>query len=96
MAVSTPVNLAVIGTLPETIEPGQEWEVVLDFRPHRALDLPSFHSRLESIGTSIQVGEGDGLYRVHIHLLTSKRLEPVELAEELGTVDAIRMENLQT
>jgi len=89
-----PVNLAAMGTMPETIEPGQEWEVVLDFRPHRALDLPSFYRRLEDIGTSIQLGEGDGLYRLHIHLLATKRLEPVALAEELGTVDNIRMENL--
>jgi DAK2 domain fusion protein YloV len=94
LKMPAPLNLAAIGTLPESIEPGQEWEVVLDFRPQRGLDLPSFYNRLDDIGTSIQLGEGDGLYRLHIHLLASKRLEPVALAEELGTVDRVRMENL--
>jgi uncharacterized protein len=94
ITVPPPLNLAVIGTLPETIEPGQEWEVVVDFRCAGGLDLPTLYGQLETIGTSIQVGEGDGLYRVHIHLLKSKRLEPIVLAEELGTVTNVHMENL--
>jgi DAK2 domain fusion protein YloV len=89
-----PVNLAVMGTLPETIEPGQEWEVVVDFRPSLTPDLPALYGRLETIGTSIQVGEGDGLYRVHVHLVASKRFEPIALAEELGVVTNVHMENL--
>jgi len=92
--VAPPVNLATVGALPEMIEPGQEWEVVVDFRPSLTLDLPALYGRLETIGTSIQVGEGDGLYRVHVHLLGSKRFEPVNLAEELGTVTNVHMENL--
>ncbi len=94
LTVPLPVNLAAIGAMPETIEPGQEWEVVLDFRPLVQLDLPALYSRLENIGTSIQVGEGDGLFRLHVHLLKTKRLEPVEIAEEFGTVVNVHMENL--
>jgi DAK2 domain fusion protein YloV len=77
-----------------SVEPGQEWEVVVDFRPRVEMNLPSLYARLEAMGVSIQVGEGDGLYRVHIHLLKSRRLEPIELAEEWGTVVNVHMENL--
>jgi dihydroxyacetone kinase-like predicted kinase len=58
------------------------------------MDLPSLYNRLEAIGTSLQVGEGDGLYRVHVHLLKTRRMEPIELAEEWGTVVNVHMENL--
>jgi uncharacterized protein len=94
ITVPPPVNLAAIGSLPEVIEPGQEWEVVVDFRPTLTPDLPTLYGQLETIGTSIQVGEGEGLYRVHVHLLKSKRFEPIVLAEELGTVTNVHMENL--
>jgi DAK2 domain fusion protein YloV len=89
-----PLSLEAVGAAMEAVEPGQEWETVVDFRPRAALDLPAFYSRLEPMGTSIQVGEGDGVYRVHVHLLKSKRYEPIELAEELGTVTNVHMENL--
>jgi DAK2 domain fusion protein YloV len=89
-----PLDLASVGAAMEAVEPGQEWEVVVDFRPRTEPDLPSLYARLEDIGTSIQVGEGDGLYRVHVHLLKTKRYEPIELAEELGTVVNVHMENL--
>src|SRR5512137_494264 len=46
----------------EEVEEGQDYEVVVDFRPKNTLDLPSFYSRLEEMGTSIQVGEGEGMY----------------------------------
>lgn len=93
-AVVKPLNLAAVGAAMNSIEPGQEWEVIVDFRPKGAVHLPSLYKRLEQLGTAIQVGEGDGLYRVHIHLLKSRRHEPVELAEELGTITKVSMENL--
>jgi hypothetical protein len=93
-AAVAPLNLSAVGAAMEAVEPGQEWETVVDFRPGTALDLPRFYARLETLGTSIQVGEGDGIYRVHVHLLRSRRHEPVELAEELGTVLNVHMENL--
>ena len=45
----------------DEIEPGQDYEVIVDFRPTNTLDLEKFYSDLEEIGTSIQVGEGDGI-----------------------------------
>jgi fatty acid kinase len=90
----TTLSLESVGAALESVEPGQEWETVVDFRPRAALDLPAFYSRLAGMGTSIQVGEGDGVYRVHIHLLTSRRYEPIELVEEYGTVTNVHMENL--
>ncbi|MCK7483249.1 MAG: DAK2 domain-containing protein [Candidatus Moduliflexus flocculans] len=34
----------------------------------------SFYGRLEEMGTSIQVGEGEGMYRMHIHVPTRETL----------------------
>jgi dihydroxyacetone kinase-like predicted kinase len=78
----------------ETIEPGQDYEVVVDFRPARPLDLEQFYNHLEQIGTSIQVGEGDGMYRMHIHVPTEKRYEPIDYTLSLGTITKVSMENL--
>ena len=92
--IAAPLNLAAVGAALDAVEPGQEWEVIVDFRPSGVLHLPTLYTRLEEMGASIQVGEGDGLYRVHIHLLKLRRHEPIELAEELGTVLKVHMENL--
>ncbi|MFQ5410044.1 MAG: DAK2 domain-containing protein [Anaerolineales bacterium] len=90
-----PIDMDAVGALlDEMIEPGQDWEVVVDFRPRSDLDLQSFYNRLELIGTSIQVGQGDDLLRVHIHLPKEKRFEPIEYTESLGTVVNVHMENL--
>ncbi|MBM4421945.1 MAG: DAK2 domain-containing protein [Chloroflexi bacterium] len=89
-----PLDLAQVGAAMEAVEPGQDWEVVVDFRPHRELELKSFYAQLENIGTSIQVGAGENIYRVHVHLPIEKRLQPIELAESLGTVVNVHMENL--
>ncbi|HEY9089955.1 MAG TPA: DAK2 domain-containing protein [Anaerolineaceae bacterium] len=78
----------------EEIEPGQDYEVVVDFRPNGTLDLDHFYKGLGEIGTSIQVGEGDGFYRMHIHVPTEKRYEPIEFTMKLGTITKIAMENL--
>lgn len=78
----------------EEIEPGQDYEVVVDFRPNEPLDLDVFYNDLAQIGTSIQVGEGDGFYRMHIHVPTEKRYEPIDYTMRLGTITKISMENL--
>jgi uncharacterized protein len=78
----------------DTIEPGQDYEVVVDFQPHESINLVNFYSDLEQIGTSIQVGEGDGLYRMHIHVSTEKRYEPIDYILTLGTITKVSMENL--
>jgi dihydroxyacetone kinase-like predicted kinase len=57
----------------ESVEPGQDFEVVIDFHPGEPLNLEAFYARLQEMGTSIQVGQGDEIYRVHIHVPTDKR-----------------------
>jgi len=89
-----PLSLEAVGIALEAVEPGQDWEVVVDFRPSHEIDLPSFYEELEKIGTSLQVGAGDDIYRVHVHLPKERRQQPIELAETLGTVVNVHMENL--
>ncbi len=78
----------------EEVEPGQDYEVVVDFRPDEPLNLEQFYEGLSEIGTSIQVGEGDGMYRMHIHVATEKKYEPIEYTLKLGTITKVAMENL--
>lgn len=78
----------------EEIEPGQDFEVIVDFRPDNALDLEKFYSDLEKIGTSIQVGEGDGIYRMHIHVPNDKRYMPIDYTMGIGTITKVYIENL--
>ncbi|HPH96708.1 MAG TPA: DAK2 domain-containing protein [Anaerolineaceae bacterium] len=79
----------------ETIEPGQDYEVVIDFYPDEELQLEEFYSGLSDIGTSIQIGEGDGMYRMHIHVPTEKRYEAIDYTMKLGTITKVMIENLQ-
>ena len=78
----------------QEVEEGQDYEVVVDFFPQGELDLQKFYRRLEEMGTSIQVGEGDGLYRMHIHVPLEKRYEPIDYVMGLGTISKVAMENL--
>jgi DAK2 domain fusion protein YloV len=78
----------------ESIEPGQDFEVVVDFRPEYSLDLEGFYSHLQEMGTSIQVGEGEGMYRMHIHVPTEKLYEPIDYTRSLGTITKVSIENL--
>jgi fatty acid kinase len=78
----------------QEVEEGQDYEVVVDFFPQGELDLPKFYGRLEEMGTSIQVGEGDGMYRMHIHVPLEKRYEPIDYVMGLGTITKVAMENL--
>jgi DAK2 domain fusion protein YloV len=78
----------------EMIEPGQDWEIVLDFAPKEPLVMDSFYDDLGEIGTSIQLGEGDGFYRLHIHVPKENKNLPVEYVENLGTVYSEKTENL--
>lgn len=88
--------LSVIGKQEalNNIEPGQDYEVIVDFQPHKPLILEDFYQDLEEIGTSIQVGEGDGIYRMHIHVETEKRYEPIDYTMTLGTITKVHIENL--
>ncbi len=79
----------------DMVEEGQDYEVVFDFRPESNLHLDEFYEELETIGTSIQLGEGDGMYRVHIHVPTEKRYAPIDYAMSLGKVMKVTIENLE-
>ena len=81
------------GALDE-VEEGQDYEVVVDFMPSNTFDLQKFYGRLEEMGTSIQVGEGDGMYRMHIHVPLDKRYEPIDYIMGIGTITKVAMENL--
>jgi len=78
----------------ETVEEGQDYEVVVDFMPSNEFDLQKFYGRLEEMGTSIQVGEGEGIYRMHIHVPLDKRYEPIDYIMGIGTITKVAMENL--
>jgi len=76
------------------IEPGQDYEVVVDFRPWSPLNIERLYEDLEKIGTSIQLGEGDGIYRLHIHVPTDRRYVPIDYTMTIGTVTKVALENL--
>ena len=86
--------IANLEEMEETVEPGQDWEVVIDFRPETGFNLRSYYDQLETMGTSIQVGEGDNIIRMHIHVPHENRYEPIEHTMTLGTVTFVHIENL--
>lgn len=79
----------------EAVEEGQDVEVVVDFTTRGTLDLESFYNDLAKIGTSIQVGEGDGMYRMHIHVEAARKHEPLDYILTVGSWSKVAMENLQ-
>lgn len=99
-----PLDTALTSSLPlssmnleaslEAVEEGQDYEIIVDFQPTSDLDLESFYSGLEEMGTSIQVGEGEGMYRMHIHVPTENRYLPIDYCMDLGTVTNVAIENL--
>jgi uncharacterized protein len=97
------VNLATIQPLSamkmenafDSIEPGQDYEVVVDFHPNDVLNITQFYEELQQIGTSIQIGEGDGIYRMHIHVATENIYAPIEYSKSIGTVTKAAIENLR-
>lgn len=94
VTIVQPIALMKLERAMETIEPGQDFEWVIDFRPHTELNLEEFYNNLSTIGTSIQVGEGDGMYRMHIHVPRENRDAPLSFIENLGTVLKWTGENL--
>ena len=94
-AVLRPIAELDLSHALETVEEGQDYEVVIDFAPNGSFVLEQYYDGLSEIGTSIQVGEGDGIYRMHIHTELEKRYEPIAYTESVGTVKKIMMENLQ-
>jgi uncharacterized protein len=76
------------------IEDGQDYEIVVDFTPNNSFELQNYYDSLAEVGTSIQVGEGDDVYRMHIHVATEKKYEPIELTGNFGIVKKVYIENL--
>jgi DAK2 domain fusion protein YloV len=89
-----PLSMLDLEGAAESIEPGQDWEVVVDFHPEGNLDLPTFYADLEELGTSIQVGEGDGIFRMHIHVPDKTEYKPIDYVRGLGTITNVAIENL--
>jgi len=94
VATVQPLSAIKFDDAMQTVEPGQDYEVVVDFRPNEPLVLEKYFSDLEEMGTSIQIGEGDGMYRMHIHVPTEKRYEPIDYTMTLGTITKVHIENL--
>ncbi len=94
LAEVKPLDLLKLDNTMTEVEEGQDYEVVVDFRPSQGFDLESFYAGLEKMGTSIQVGEGEGMYRMHIHVPTDNRYTPIDYCMELGTVTNVAIENL--
>ncbi|HEX7433944.1 MAG TPA: DAK2 domain-containing protein [Anaerolineaceae bacterium] len=94
MATVQPLSAMTLQEAKGVIEPGQDYEVVVDFTPDHPLDIERFYNELTQFGTSIQVGEGDGMYRMHIHVPTEKRYYPIDYTMKMGTVTRVMMENL--
>ena len=94
LATVQPLSAMNLENTLESIEPGQDYEVVVDFVPAGSFDLQKFYGELETMGTSIQVGEGDGMYRMHIHVPTEKRYLPIDYVMTLGTITKVALENL--
>jgi DAK2 domain fusion protein YloV len=76
------------------IEAGQDWEVVVDFRPDSDFRLSSYTAGLADMGTSLQIAEGDGLVRMHIHVRNETEYQPIEYTKQSGTVTNVAIENL--
>jgi DAK2 domain fusion protein YloV len=78
----------------DTAEPGQDWEVIVDFRPDGELNTRDFYDHLEAMGTSIQVGEWENQYRMHIHVPDNTQYDPIDYVRSLGTITKVSIENL--
>lgn len=89
-----PLSSLVLDNSLESIEAGQDWEVIVDFRSQAAIDMVSFYNDLENMGTSIQFGEGDGIYRLHIHVPNENYYAPEDYIKNLGIVTKVAKENL--
>ncbi len=89
-----PISAMKLENAMQVVEEGQDFEVVVDFRPSAVFNLKGFYGELEKMGTSIQVGEGEGMYRMHIHVPLDKRYVPIDYIMSLGTITKVAMENL--
>jgi DAK2 domain fusion protein YloV len=94
LATVQPLSALNFEAAMQQVEEGQDYEVVVDFFPGKEFEVDKFYGRLEQMGTSIQVGEGEGMYRMHIHVPLDKRYEPVDYVMSVGIITKVAMENL--
>jgi hypothetical protein len=94
LASVQPISALDFESAMQEVEEGQDFEVVVDFYPEGELNLQSFYGKLEEMGTSIQVGEGEGMYRMHIHVPLENRYLPIDYIMDIGTITKVAMENL--
>ena len=94
LASVQPISALDFENAMQEVEEGQDFEVVVDFYPEKELELQAFYGKLEEMGTSIQVGEGDGMYRMHIHVPLENRYLPIDYIMGIGTVTKVALENL--
>ncbi|MGB7876588.1 MAG: DAK2 domain-containing protein [Anaerolineales bacterium] len=94
LASVQPISALDFESAMQEVEEGQDFEVVVDFYPQGELNLQSFYGKLEEMGTSIQVGEGEGMYRMHIHVPLENRYLPIDYIMDIGTITKVAMENL--
>jgi uncharacterized protein len=94
LASVQPISALDFESAMQEVEEGQDFEVVVDFYPQSELNLQSFYGKLEEMGTSIQIGEGEGMYRMHIHVPLENRYLPIDYIMGLGTITKVAMENL--
>ena len=92
--VTIEVDRDRIGSVEADIEEGQDWEVVVDFRPREGFELRPFTKDLADMGTSIQIAEGDGLLRMHIHVPDETEYAPIDYCKQMGTITNVHIENL--
>jgi len=88
------VPIADLEILDNAIEPGQDFEVVVDFVPNSPINIETLYTDLAKIGTSIQIGEGDSMYRMHIHVPRNNQYMPINYIDKIGTVQKVYIENL--
>jgi DAK2 domain fusion protein YloV len=89
-----PISAMNLENAQDAVEPGQDYEVVIDFQPSDPLNLDLFYNQLSDMGSSIQVGEGDGFYRMHIHVPTENLYSPIDYTKTIGIVKKVAIENL--
>ncbi len=77
------------------VEPGQDWEVVVDLRLPGQAAADSIRRSLARLGTSLQIGQGDGWCRVHIHVADGCERLVTEALRRLGAVCSVNIENLR-
>lgn len=81
--------------LHEQVEAGQDWEVVMDVALRGDASTRDLQALLEPIGTSLQIGEGEGVCRVHLHLAEGRQDQAIETARGAGVVLRATLENLR-